>query len=96
MISDIRQVTMPELRQWALERDVEIREHPSPDLLGFRIFSAECGHESRVAKVPPDEPVAIREKWDAYVRVALARMTEPELRRYLAEHPVYGYTGPQT
>ncbi|MFC3997325.1 hypothetical protein ACFOVU_15450 [Nocardiopsis sediminis] len=96
MISDIRQVTVPELRQWAMQHRVEIRELESRDLLGFRIFSAECGHETRVAKVPPDEPIAIREKWDEYVRAALARMTEPELRRYLAEHPVYGYLGPQT
>ncbi|MFC3997010.1 hypothetical protein ACFOVU_13850 [Nocardiopsis sediminis] len=52
--------------------------------------------DASVAKLPPNEPVAIREKWDAHVRETLARMTEPELRNYLCEHPVYGNTGFQT
>ncbi|MFC4565831.1 hypothetical protein ACFO4E_28565 [Nocardiopsis mangrovi] len=96
MISDIRQVTMPELRRWALDHGVGIRELDSPDLLGFRIFAAESGNETRVAKLPPNEPVAIREKWDAHVRETLARMTEPELRNYLWEYPMYGHPGFQT
>ncbi|MFC4564312.1 hypothetical protein ACFO4E_20815 [Nocardiopsis mangrovi] len=75
---------------------MEIREHPSRDLCGNRIFSVGHGSEVRVAKVPPDESPAIREMWNARAQRELRNMPWPDLTRYLMEHPVFGYTGPQT
>ncbi|MFC3996486.1 hypothetical protein ACFOVU_11195 [Nocardiopsis sediminis] len=95
MISNVRQISMPELRSWARERNVEIREHASRDLCGNRIFSADNGDEVRVAKVPPDESPEIRAMWNARAQRELQQMSWPALTRYLMECPVFGYAGPQ-
>ncbi|MFC4560398.1 hypothetical protein ACFO4E_00865 [Nocardiopsis mangrovi] len=96
MTVNIQQVSMSELRVWAGERAAEIVEINSRDLAGNRIFTASDGDESRVATVPPDEPVTVREAWDARLYDALSRMSDVQLRNYVWQRLTYGYTGPQT
>ncbi|MFC3995793.1 hypothetical protein ACFOVU_07700 [Nocardiopsis sediminis] len=96
MISNVQQITMPELREWAAERGVEIVELDSPDLCGNRIFSATHQHETRIAKVPANEAPAVRAAWNERLYRELSAMSDIELRRYIFRRSVYRYPGPQT